>query len=134
MAAVHHITPVQSAVDMSKALPVVFNILEKWHCTQDEQKLLLGVASRTTLNKYRSAKGGLNLSRDLLERMSYILNMHKALRKLFTRDDSVYEWVRKPNAHPFFAGQSAMDVMLNGRVADLYEVSRRLTAFCGGQS
>ncbi|MGR7921913.1 MbcA/ParS/Xre antitoxin family protein [Zobellella denitrificans] len=119
-------------IDHSKALPVVFRILDKWGCDSKEQLALLGIHSRSTLNKYKAAHGGLRLSPDTLERMSYILNIHKSLRILFSAEDSVYGWVRKPNQHPFFAGRSAMDVMMGGRVADLYEVSKRLSAWRGG--
>lgn len=124
----------KKAIDPSLALPAVFNILQKWQCSTDEQKALLGIESRTTLNNYKTAKGGLRLQRDTLERMSYILNIHKCLRILFTADDSVYGWVRKPNSHPFFAGRSAMQIMSQGRVADLYEVANRLHAWRGGEA
>lgn len=125
---------VNGNVDTSKALPVVFRILEKWHCNTDEQLRLLGISSRSTLNKYKESKGGIRLSLDIQERMSYILNIHKCLRLLFTADDSIYGWVRKPNSHPFFAGRSAMDVMNGGRVADLYEVATRLQSWRGGMA
>ncbi|HDG1702973.1 TPA: DUF2384 domain-containing protein [Kluyvera ascorbata] len=125
---------VNGNVDTSKALPVVFRILEKWQCNTDEQLRLLGISSRSTLNKYKESKGGIRLSADIQERMSYILNIHKCLRLLFTADDSIYGWVRKPNSHPFFAGRSAMDVMNGGRVADLYEVATRLQSWLGGMA
>lgn len=125
---------VNGNVDTSKALPVVFRILEKWQCNTDEQLRLLGISSRSTLNKYKESKGGIRLSADIQERMSYILDIHKCLRLLFTADDSIYGWVRKPNSHPFFAGRSAMDVMNGGRVADLYEVATRLQSWRGGMA
>lgn len=125
---------VNGNVDTSKALPVVFRILEKWQCNTDEQLRLLGISSRSTLNKYKESKGDIRLSADIQERMSYILNIHKCLRLLFTADDSIYGWVRKPNSHPFFAGRSAMDVMNGGRVADLYEVATRLQSWRGGMA
>ena len=125
---------VNGNVDTSKALPVVFRILEKWQCNTDEQLRLLGISSRSTLNKYKESKGGIRLSLDIQERMSYILNIHKCLRLLFTADDSIYGWVRRPNSHPFFAGRSAMDVMNGGRVADLYEVASRLQSWRGGMA
>lgn len=130
------VLPTQATLgpDLSKALPVVFKILDKWHCSTQEQLALLGIHSRSTLNKYKSMQGGIRLSPDTLERMSYILNIHKSLRILFTAEDSVYGWVRKPNQHPFFAGKSAMEVMTQGRVADLYEVSKRLSAWRGGMA
>ena len=134
MADTDHKAEQESAIDPSKALPVVFRILEKWHCNTDEQLKLLGITSRSTLNKYRESQGGIRLTLDTQERMSYILNIHKCLRLLFTADDSIYGWVRKANSHPFFAGRSAMEVMNRGRVADLYEVATRLQAWRGGMA
>ncbi len=124
----------EKVIDPSMAMPAVFRILDKWQCSVDEQKALLGIESRTTLNNYKKASGGLRLTRDTLERMSYILNIHKCLRILFTAEESTYGWVRKPNSHPFFAGRSAMDIMRSGRVADLYEVSKRLNGWRGGMA
>ncbi|UXI02718.1 MbcA/ParS/Xre antitoxin family protein [Photobacterium sp. TY1-4] len=118
----------------NQVLPVVFNILDKWSCTQAQQMALLGLSSRSTLNKYRSHPESAKVSNDLLERMSYILNIHKCLRILFSAEESVYQWVQKPNAHPFFAGRSAMDVMIQGKVVDLYQVASRLNAWRGGKS
>ena len=124
----------EGAIDPSKALPVVFRILDKWQCNTDEQLTLLGISSRSTLNKYKESNGGIRLSVDMQERMSYLLNIHKSLRVLFSVDESIYGWVRKPSSHPFFAGRSAMDVMQGGRVADLYEVANRLHAWRGGMA
>ncbi|WP_349922186.1 MbcA/ParS/Xre antitoxin family protein [Aeromonas veronii] len=134
MVATAQVSRQENAIDPSKALPVVFRILDKWQCNTDEQLTLLGISSRSTLNKYKESSGGIRLGVDLQERMSYILNIHKSLRLLFSLDESIYGWVRKPNSHPFFAGRSAMDVMQGGRVADLYEVATRLHAWRGGQA
>ena len=43
---------INGSVDTSKALPVVFRILEKWQCSTDEQLRLLGISYRSTFNKY----------------------------------------------------------------------------------
>jgi len=115
-------------------LPVIFNILDKWSCTQAQQVAILGLTSRSTLNKYRNHPESAKVSKDLLERMSYILNIHKCLRIMFTAEESVYQWVQKPNSHPFFAGRSAMDIMNQGKVVDLYQIASRLNAWRGGKS
>lgn len=130
-----HATEKQNVPDAGNTvLPVVFNILDKWSCTQAQQMAVLGLTSRSTLNKYRSHPESAKVSKDLLERMSYILNIHKCLRILFTAEESVYQWVQKPNSHPFFAGRSAMDIMTQGKVVDLYQVASRLNAWRGGKS
>lgn len=133
-AAKNHTSDGRIDADMgAKALPVVLRILDKWECTQAEKTKLLDV-SRSTLHNYQKNPEKLKLSGGTLERMSYILNIHKCLRIMFESSESVYGWVRKPNSHPFFNGRSAMDVMLNGNVTDLWQVASRLNAWRGGRS
>lgn len=120
-----------SGPDFGKAFPEIFRIMDRWQCNQNEQCTLLGIDSRTTLNKYRRGKYPARFNRDMLERMSYILNINKSLKIIFTHKDSADNWVRKPSSHPFFNGSSAMDVMLHGNIADLYNVAARVNAWRG---
>ncbi|MCA0404330.1 MAG: hypothetical protein LCH30_11175, partial [Proteobacteria bacterium] len=53
---------------------------------------------------------------------------------VFSKEDSIYGWVRKANKAPFYNGKSAMDIMLQGRVVDLYAVASRLNAERGGKA
>lgn len=115
------------------AFKAVLNILHKWNCNTEEMQLLLGL-KRSTLFKYKSTPEKASISQDLTERLSYLLNIHAALRILFSNPDSVYGWVRKPNHAPFFNGKSAMDIMLQGRVVDLWAVASRLNAERGGKA
>ncbi len=114
------------------ALNAVNNILNRWHCSTEEKLILLGGLKKPTFYKYLKAATKPNISPDLLERLSYILNIHASLRILLSDNDSVYGWVRKPNHAPFFNGKSALDIMLQGRVVDLWNVSSRLSAERGG--
>ncbi len=58
MVATAHLQLQDGAVDPSKVLPVVFRILDKWQCNTDEQLRLLGISSRSTLNKYKDPTAG----------------------------------------------------------------------------
>lgn len=122
-----------SPLQVQTALKAVINILDKWQCTIEEGQILLGL-KRSTLFKYKSMPETASISRDLAERLSYLLNIHAALRILFSNQDSVYCWVRKPNFAPFYNGKSAMDIMLQGRVVDLWAVASRLNAERGGKA
>lgn len=115
------------------AFKVVLNIFDKWHCTTEEALILLGL-KRSTWFKYKNSPEHATFSSDMTERISYILNIHAALRILFSNQESVYQWVRKPNKAPFYNGRSAMDIMLQGRVVDLWAVASRLNAERGGKS
>jgi hypothetical protein len=72
------------------------------------------------------------LPRDVLERLSYVFGIYKALQILLPDPAAADAWVRKPNEAPGFGGRSALEKMLSGNVADLYEVRRYLDAERGG--
>ena len=115
------------------AFKVVLNIFDKWHCTTEEALTLLGL-KRSTWFKYKSTPETATFSPDLIERISYLLNIHAALRILFSNPESVYQWIRKPNKAPFYNGRSAMEIMMQGRVVDLWSVASRLNAERGGKA
>lgn len=118
---------------LQQAFTVVITILDKWQCTTEEMMALLGL-KRSTLFKYKTHPETALISQDLAERLSYLLNIHAALRILFSNPKSVYGWVRKPNHAPFFNGQTAMAIMTQGRVVDLWAVASRLNAERGGKA
>ena len=89
---------------------------------------LLGEPARSTFFKWKKSPNAANLSKDMLERISYILGIYKALQVLLPKAESADAWIKKPNAAPTFGGQSALDRMLSGNVADLYAVRQYLDA------
>jgi len=113
------------------ALRTFFRIAEAWGLTAGEQMILLGSPSRSTYFAWKK-RGAERLPRDVVERLSYILGIYKALQVLLPDPAAADGWVRRPNRAPLFAGRSALDRMLSGNVADLYEVRRYLDAERGG--
>ena len=113
------------------ALRTFFRIAEAWGLTNDEQMILLGVTARSTFFKWRKEGEGL-LPKDTLERISYVLGIYKALQMLLPSDEAADAWIRKPNTAPLFGGASALERLMSGNVADLYEVRRYLDAQRGG--
>lgn len=113
------------------ALRTFFRIAEEWGLSVDDQMKLLGLTTRTTLYNWRKDQD-VPLSRDTLERISYILGIFKALQILLPDVKAADAWVRQPNTAPLFAGKSALDRMLSGQVADLYVVRQYLDAQRGG--
>jgi uncharacterized protein (DUF2384 family) len=109
-------------------LEAFFSIAEKWRLSGDDQIKLLGSPGRSTFFKWK--KDGGTLPADTVERLSHILSIWKALRILFTVDARAEEWIRRPNA--FFDDASALEVMLQGGVADIYRVRQYLDAQRGG--
>ena len=68
------------------------------------------------------------MPRDLLERVSYLLGIYKALQVLIPVPSAADTWVKRPNRAPLFNGRSALDVMLSGNVSDLFLVRQYVDA------
>lgn len=113
------------------ALRTFFRIADLWGLSADEQMTLLGVTARSTFFKWKKDPNTV-LPKDTLERISYILGVYKALQILLPDESAADEWVKRPNAAPLFGGQSALDRMLSGQVADLFVVRQYLDAQRGG--
>jgi hypothetical protein len=86
---------------------------------------LLGLDSRATLQSWKRGAVAA-ISKDALERISYVLGIYKGLHILLPR--TADDWVRKPNNASLFGGRSALDRMASGNVADLYLVRQYVDA------
>jgi hypothetical protein len=113
------------------ALRAFFRIAELWDLSVAEQMLLLGVTARSTFFKWKKDPE-VELSKDTLERVSYLLGIYKALQILLPDPRAADAWIRQPNQAPLFGGQTALARMLSGHVADLFMVRRYLDAQRGG--
>jgi len=118
--------------DVRTGLKVVLRILQKWQCSEAEKTALLGIR-RSTLHKYQDDPHSARVTPDLTERVSYLLNIHNALRLLFGNPENVYGFVRMANDSYPFNGLSPMQFMQSGRCASLYEVFRHLDGLRSGQ-
>lgn len=108
-----------------------FQIAERWGLSADEQMTLLGIVSPSTYYKWRKAPPN-RLSPDLLERISYLFGIYKALQILLPDKMIADGWLRRPNTNPLFGGRAPLERMLSGYVADLYVVRAHLDAERGG--
>jgi hypothetical protein len=115
------------------ALRTFFRIAEAWGLSVDEQITLLGAPARSTFFAWKKS-GVERLPRDVVERLSYVFGIYKALQILLPDAAAADAWVRKANDAQGFGGRSALAKMLSGNVADLYEVRRYLDAERGGWS
>lgn len=121
-----------TAADMAQAgLRAFFRIAALWDLSVEEQIRLLGSPARSTYFKWKR-EGAESLPRDVLERISYLLGIYKDLQLLLPDEAAADGWVRAPNDAQPFGGASALERMLSGNVADLYEVRRYLDAERGG--
>ena len=120
------------AETVKAAISTALNIMDKWSCSEKEKMALLGVG-RSTLHKYQAAPDSARLTPDLLERISYLLNIHAILRILFENPENVYGFVNMPNSNPFFDGKAPMEILSSGLMSALYEVHRHLDGIRDGR-
>lgn len=107
------------------ALRTFFRIAEAWGLKEQEQMQILGLDSRSTFQSWK--RGGVAaISKDALERISYVMGIYKGLQTLLPK--TANEWVRKPNKASLFGGRPAIERMTSGNVADLFVVRQYVDA------
>lgn len=118
-------TPAKAAI----TLRAFFRIAAAWGLAADEGRVLLGMPARAT---YFQWKGGrvARVPHDVIQRISWLLGIWKALQILFPQAERADAWIRRPNA--LLGGQSALQRMLRGDVTDLAEVRHLLDYARGG--
>lgn len=107
------------------------NILSSWGCSAQQSQNILKVSS-TSYHKFKVNPEKTNLSDDQLERVSYLLNMHQALRIVFSNHENVSGFMSMQNCNDYFAGRTPLDIINSGKFGDLYEVAKRIDALRGG--
>ncbi len=106
------------------ALKAFFNICKQWGVDNyKDQMILLGLTSESTFYKWKNNMNG-KLSKDTLERISYMIGIYKALQILLPY--SYNSWVK--TEHPLFDNNTPLQVMLKGNVSDLFLIRNYLDA------
>lgn len=109
------------------AARVMLKLLDHWRLDEAQVHTILGLNRETqVLWRAGDAEGW---SRETLWRASVLLNIHKALRTLFTEPARGYAWVQQPNEA--FGGKSAVAEMQTGDPAALERVRASLAAELG---
>ncbi len=122
--------PAIFANENAVALKAFFGITQLWGLSTEQERTLLGVPL-ATFYRWKRDKDG-KLSRDHLERISYVLGIYKALHILLPNNAAADSWLKKLNNAPLFSGRTALDKLMVGRVVDLADVRRYLDAARGG--
>tara|TARA_R110002073_G_scaffold6459_3_gene38242 strand:- start:572 stop:985 length:414 start_codon:yes stop_codon:yes gene_type:complete len=116
-----------------QVLPVIFNIFSAWRLTGAQQMSLLGLSNEKTFYNWKKNPKSAKLSKDLLERVSYILGIYKALEVLFTTPANADGWITAASSAAFFKGRAPIDFITEaGTVVDLSRVRDYLDKERGG--
>jgi len=115
-------------------LRTALRVLDKWKTSSEQACRILRI-SRSTYTRARQddTEWSVALDLDQVHRISFVLNIHAALRTLFDNPDNVYGFPSMANHNEFFNGRSPLDVMAQGDMTSLYETFRRIDALRGAQ-
>ncbi|MBA6225210.1 MULTISPECIES: antitoxin Xre-like helix-turn-helix domain-containing protein [unclassified Colwellia] len=118
-------------INSAVAFKLGSNILEKWQCSASDKQAILGL-SKSSYYRFNHNESA-SLSNDQLERISYIANIHQALKMVFSNPDNVYGFMAMKNDNPYFNGHSPLSLISSGNFGTLYEVFKRIDAMRNGQ-
>ncbi|MBL4942226.1 MAG: DUF2384 domain-containing protein [Colwellia sp.] len=121
-----------SHINSGAAFRLCNSILDKWGCSTNEKQAILRL-TKSSYHRYKKDNDSASLSSDQLERISYIANIHQALRLVFSNPDNVYGFMRMKNDNPYFNGNSPLSLISSGNFGALYEVFKRIDAMRSGQ-
>ncbi|MBA1202725.1 hypothetical protein G7009_13340 [Pseudomonas capeferrum] len=115
-------------------LRAALRILDKWQATSDQACRILRI-SRSTYTRARQddTDWSVGLDQDQMQRVSFVLNIHAALRTVFDNPENVYGFASMSNDNEFFNGRKPLDIMAQGDMVSLYETFRRIDALRGAQ-
>ncbi len=127
--------PVSENAQAGAGLRTFARIAGQWKLPAADAMALLGVESRSTyyelLKRARGSREVKGLSRDQLDRLSYLLGIYEATRVLFPHSEETRDgWVSRPNTAPMFGGNSPLDMMRSGMIG-LYQTFAHLAAARG---
>jgi len=109
-----------------KLARMVTRLFELWHLPATDQLELLGLSrtSRAQIAKYRKGVA-LPSSRDMLDRIGWLLSIHKSLRLLYPRNENIrYTWVKRRNQ--ILDDQRPLDIMKHQGLIGIARVARYL--------
>ena len=112
--------------ERKKMAKMVTRLFELWGLSTADQLELLGLSrtSRSQLIKYRKG-GALPSSRDMLDRIGWLLSIHKNLRLLYPQNATIrYSWVNRRNQ--VFNSQRPLDLMKENGLIGIANVARYL--------
>ena len=96
----HYEPPEMSDVERRQQTELIMNLFAKWKLTYKQQAIVLGLSPKTEtgIHRYKTGKQYLPQYRDIQDRISYLLAIHKLLRRAYPYNKELaYQWVLTPN-------------------------------------
>lgn len=110
-----------------KLAKMVMRLFELWGLDTATQLNLLGLSatSRACLSKFRTGLTPLSNNRDTLDRVGWLLAIHKALRLLYPKNPQLrYDWVNRKNT--LLNNLKPIEIMQDEGIIGLAKIARYL--------
>ena len=118
-----------SAREIEAMQRTVINLFARWGVTDVQAATILGAIAPKTFRRWKKGEYG-RVDRDLADRLSLLIGIHKALRTIYAEPERGYAWMRRPNAD--LDGRAPVDLALQGGMADLVRLRRYLDSARSG--
>jgi len=92
------------------ALSTYTHIVEKWQLDDVSKASLIGLTQGESVKELMD--NAQSLPTGVLERISYVIKVHRCLSQLFASDERACTWLRATNRS--FEDKAAIDVILSG--------------------
>ncbi|MBB3140975.1 antitoxin Xre-like helix-turn-helix domain-containing protein [Halomonas organivorans] len=112
-------------------LKTAVRILDRWGASGDQVEAILRISHSTCARARNGSLETIKLDRDQLARISYVLNIHAALRIVFDNPENLYGFMGMANHNAFFAGRAPLEILGSGNFAALYETFKHIDALRG---
>lgn len=115
-------------------LRAALDILDKWQASREQACGVLRISLSTCIrSQIDDPASSVALDLDQMQRISIVLNMHAALRRVFDNPENVYGFPAMVNEDDFFNGRAPIEIMAQGDMTSLYETFRRIDALRSAQ-
>jgi len=111
------------AEERQKLATLATRLFDKWELSTADQLELLGLSpsSRAMLTKYRKGSA-VPTSRDILDRIGWLLSIHKSLRILYPENPEIcYSWINRRNQ--MLKNFTPLEVIKNQGIIGLYRIN-----------
>ncbi|MCL1078618.1 DUF2384 domain-containing protein [Parashewanella spongiae] len=96
-------------------------LLSSWDCEEKQIKNILNL-DELSFKKFKMSPENALLNNEQLLRVSYLLNIHSALRTVFENPDNVVGFMSMKNNNEFFNGHAPIEILETGKLEDFKNV------------
>lgn len=121
----------ESAASRTQLAMMIMRLFELWDLDTGAQLNLLGLSetSRALLSKFKKGESPLSNHRDSLDRVGWLLAIHKSLRLLYPQNPELrYDWVNRKNKA--LNNEAPIEIMIREGILGLAKISRYLDFLC----